>query len=184
MKWPKLLLLLLFCSFQDAEWADPKYKAANTAASAAWQTPDEKQIFFYVNLARMFPKEFAEKYVKPHIKNSGYHRSLYDTMVKLKPRTALAPDQTLFNFADCFAKEAGKKGYVGHQRKKCANGGFAECCSYGADSPLAVVMQLLVDDKIPSLGHRKILLDPYYSKMGVATREHKSYGTNTVLDIQ
>ncbi len=180
----RLLLLFIVCSsFQAADWSAPKYQAARTADKSEWQTQEEKDVFFYVNLARMFPKEFAEKYVKEHIQTSAYHRSLYQTLYKTPAMKPFQPSKELYTFAECFAKEAGKKGYVGHKRTKCADGSFAECCSYGADDPLDVVMNLLVDDKTPSLGHRKILLDAGYTKMGVSTQPHKTYSTNTVLDI-
>jgi hypothetical protein len=49
-------------------------------------------------------------------------------------------------------------------------------------SPVDVVMQLLVDEDVESLGHRMILLGSY-TKIGAATRPHTAYRTNSVLDL-
>ena len=57
-----------------------------------------------------------------------------------------------------------------------------ECCQYGTDNALGVVMQLLIDEGIESLGHRKILMGDY-TLIGVAMRPHIAYRVNTVLDL-
>lgn len=177
-------LVLLICTVTLTSFQDAKYTACDTASAITWLSTEEKQVFYYVNRARMFPKEFAAEFVLKDKKKSGYYGSLYQTLVTMKALPALKPDKTLFDYALCFSKEAGTKGYVGHKRMKCADGKFAECCSYGMYTALEIVMQLLVDDGLPSLGHRKILLDAGHSRMGVSIQPHKQYGTNAVLDIQ
>jgi uncharacterized protein YkwD len=44
-------------------------------------------------------------------------------------------------------------------------------------------MQLLIDDGIESLGHRKNILEPKYQWIGIAIEPHKTYRTNCVMDF-
>ena len=89
----------------------------------------------------------------------------------------------------------GRDGRTGHvtaagetmsqrMKKFKAEGGLrAENCSYSKETPLAVVMQLLIDNGVPSLGHRKNILLKEAGNIGVGTAPHKSYGTNTVMNF-
>ena len=54
------------------------------------------------------------------------------------------------------------------ERIKCNDGNYAECCSYGMHSAKDIVMQLLIDHDVPSLGHRENCLNNEYSKIGVS----------------
>ena len=49
-------------------------------------------------------------------------------------------------------------------------------------SGLEIVIQLLIDQGVSSLGHRYICLGTY-ARVGVSIKPHKSYGTNCVLDF-
>jgi hypothetical protein len=75
---------------------------------------------------------------------------------------------------------------VGHERKtqdsKLKKHYYGECCDYGHNDALEIVLSLLIDEGIPSLGHRDVCLSNYV-KLGVAIQPHKRYGTNTVLDF-
>ncbi len=88
----------------------------------------------------------------------------------------------------------GKTGKIGHKStdgtktfvriKRYAKGGYmGENCAYGPSDPLAIVMQLLVDDGVPSLGHRKTILSSNYKFVGIAIEPHKKYGHNCVQDF-
>ena len=46
-----------------------------------------------------------------------------------------------------------------------------------------VVIDLFVDDGVPSRGHRKNLLSPRYRVIGVGCAPHKAYGTICVMDL-
>jgi len=52
----------------------------------------------------------------------------------------------------------------------------------GSNNGKAIVMQLLIDDGIPSRAHRKNILNPAYHKAGVAVGKNKSYGWMTCID--
>lgn len=58
----------------------------------------------------------------------------------------------------------------------------AENISAGEDDPRRVVIQLLVDDGIPSRGHRKNLFNPDLHQAGAGEAPHTQYGTICVID--
>jgi uncharacterized protein YkwD len=61
--------------------------------------------------------------------------------------------------------------------------GGEECLSYGSNTGVDIVLQLLVDDGVQSRGHRKILLNPDASKIGVGFGEHPKYNYMCTLDL-
>jgi hypothetical protein len=180
-----LILLSSFTIQTPDPWADPKYKAANTAKDIDYLTAEEKNVFYFVNLARIDPKKFAEVYIKRLLPGNNYEKSLYQTLNSMKPVPLWTPDPKMFELAKCWAIEAGKSGVIGHDRKKCKESNYlAECCSYGEATGLEIVLQLLIDSDVPSLGHRKALLSPAYKIMGVSIQPHKKWTYNAVLDMR
>lgn len=175
------------------EWNDPKYNACNTAAKAKYMSAEEREMIWILNMARINPQHFCKTVVAPYSKDNGidmdserYYLSLMKQMRYMEPLGILQPDRAAFTSAECHANTSGRKGYTGHKRQssECRNVQKfnGECCSYGVDEPVGVIVTLLVDEDVPSLGHREILLGGY-SKIGVAERPHSQYGTNTVLDL-
>lgn len=165
-------------------WNDSKYLSANTAKNEKYLTPDEKQVYYYLNLVRMNPKLFADTYLK-NLKNSDdrYESSLYKELQNLNPLPLLMPDRKLYESARCHAEESGKRGYVGHERFKCKEDYMGECIYYGETDALGIVTELLVDKGVESLGHRKIMLDNF-TRLGVSIKPHKTYGENCVMDFR
>jgi len=172
---------------------------ANTTESSTFLTPQEKQVFLYTNLARIYPKKFAlfykeylikydENGYKKFKKRDRYYYTFYKSLLKLdkskKKLLSLKPSIEMYKLAKCWAKESGRKGLIGHKRKKCKKGYSAECCSYSyTDDALENVLLLFIDEGVKSLGHRKILLDNY-TLMGVSLQKHKAYGYCAVLDLK
>jgi len=58
----------------------------------------------------------------------------------------------------------------------------AENISTGEDDPRMVVIQLLVDDGVPSRGHRRNLFNPDLHQAGAGAAAHSQYGTVCVID--
>ena len=158
---------------------------ANTAGNETYLSEREKQVYYYLNLVRLAPRLFAETYLS-NCKTSKdpYESGLYSELLKLKTLPLLKPNQKLFESAKCHAIESGEKGYVGHDRFKCIKYFMGECCQYGVSEALDIVIDLLVDQGVSSLGHRRICLSPGYTELGVSIQPHKSYGVNAVLDFQ
>lgn len=162
---------------------DPKNAGANSAINEDYLTAEEKQIFYFLNLCRINPKEFADTYLSD-LQNSpdNYESSLYEELQHLQPLPVLKPNRKLFESAKCHAVESGMAGYVGHNRGKCVQYFRGECCQYGVSDALEIVTALLIDQGVPSLGHREICLGNY-TELGVSIQPHKSYGVNAVLDF-
>lgn len=165
---------------------------ANTAKDISYLSLEEKAVYTWLNLARMYPSTFAavlKEYAFANgLKESSYAKSLYKTLLNnTKPMEPVYPSDRLREYAECHAINSGKLGYVGHNRAqtlcKKMNFGYGECCAYGSAYGREIVFQLLIDDRVPSLGHRKICLDSNYTAMGVAIRPHRTYRFNAVLDF-
>lgn len=45
-------------------------------------------------------------------------------------------------------------------------------------------MQLIIDDGVPSRGHRENIFKPNFSKIGIYTGTHKVYNYMTCMDFQ
>jgi hypothetical protein len=175
------------------EWNDPKYLKCNTATKVSYMDTKEKEVIYILNLLRANPKLFANTVVQKYPDRSGQkylrktreYKSLLSTLQKMEPLPLLYPDAAGYSSAQCHANSSGKRGYVGHERnqscksKKLFDG---ECCDYGHNEALDIVLALLIDERVPSLTHRKICLG-LYNKIGVSIQPHKKYRYNAVLDF-
>lgn len=116
--------------------------------------------------------------------DSYYYMSLFKTLKNMDSLDPLYPDRQLYRTAECWAEEAGERGLKGHDRIYCRSDYHAEACDYGNNNGFDVVLNLLVDKYVPSLGHRKALLGDF-STMGAAIRPHDSgLEYNAVLDFK
>ena len=171
------------------EWIIQELSAANTAKDVEVLSSEEKEVICYINLARLYPKKFAaieitKCLVDGSYSESGYVNSLMNTLKHMKPVGALYFNDNMYQLAKCFAEESGVSGYVGHYRKTCKKGYDAECCSYGCETGRQIVLQLLIDEGVPSLGHRIICLDKSMEKVGVNIQLHAKYNNCCVLDFK
>ena len=164
---------------------------SNTAIDEDYLSQEEKNIYLYSNLARTSPQKFNRFYIdfvksrrvnwKELFSKNNYYKSLSTDLLSQKPLEALYPDRELYELAKCWAKESGEKGITGHNRISCPDVG-RENCSYGYSKGLEIVMQLLIDDGIASLGHRTNILSSSKG-LGAAIQPHTKYGSCSVLDF-
>lgn len=110
------------------------------------------------------------------------------------PLPPLADDPRLAAAALAHAVEQSRTGAIGHdsadgptmgariKRGLVFYGSLAETISYGQNTPDDVVRQLLVDDNVPSRGHRKILLLAELHFVGVGCATHPVYRFSCVQD--
>lgn len=160
----------------------------------------EKEILELLNAARTNPKKFIETHALPYIQENGleknrYAKSLVQDLKETKPMGVLKSAPALTAVARYHAKDMGTTGGLGHtstdgtpfnirvRTQSKAQGMIAENCAYGQTSALDFVMQLLIDDGIESLGHRKNILEAKYQWVGIAIEPHKTYHTNCVMDF-
>lgn len=187
-----LLLFFFTLTFSAQGWTESQLAKANTAKNSSYLTEAEREAILYINLARLYPKQFAEleveKYYGPskygdYLKESQWRTSLIIDLQNREPIHALEFDATLYQDAKCFSKEMGEAGTIGHERKKCKKNNYAECCSYGMDTGKDIALQWLIDHNVESLGHRKICMDVSYSKIGISVHVHKKWQTCAVAEI-
>ena len=183
------------CSNANAQaFSAAQLDSANTAKSVTQLSSEEKNVIKLINLARMYPKQFAKNYVaKYDEKKTGYaydasytkdKTSLISELNAMKPMKPLVFDSEMYELAKCWCLESGKSGEIGHNRKNCKSGYNGECCSYGFSGALDIVMQLMIDNNVPGYGHRKIILTPYYTKIGIKNGSHKTYSFCSVIDFK
>lgn len=179
----------------STEWNNPQYEQCNTAANEKFMTAKEKELIYILNLVRTNPSLFANTVVTKYPALTGredllndkyYYQSLLETLRKMEQQTLLFGDMECYASASCHAQKSGSTGYTGHTRSgvdcKTKKHYLGECCDYGHNDPLAIVLSLLIDEGVPSLGHRSILLGDYES-IGVSIKPHKTYRYNAVLDF-
>ena len=180
-------LFLSFFLFATAvygqTWTDKELTAANTFEMVTYLSASEKETFQYLNLARMYPAKYAKIELVNEDKTSGNYKSLIKTLNAMVPVSALTFDKKAFESATCFAKEQSISGEIGHDRKNCKSYFYGECCSYGMSTGKNIIVQLLIDEGVESLGHREICLSSAYSAVGIAFKAHKTYGFCCVLDF-
>jgi len=180
----------------SAEFSKLQYALCNTAATANYMSRTEKNVIWILNIVNAYPKIFAKEVVEKYPDRSGrsylkedsfYFQSLLVTLNKMKAQAILQPSKKCFESAFCHAATSGKVGYVGHDRQttNCAvlqyfNG---ECADYGHNDAFEIIMALLIDRDVPSLGHRTICLYGF-EVVGVSIQPHTTYGHNAVLDFK
>ena len=187
-----LLFLFQFSIVNAQNWTTAQIERANTAKNIEYLTTTEKECILYINLCRLYPKDFlkyevvnyfgTEKY-GDYVKNSSYRQSLMNLLNYMQPIEPLYFDNEAYKNAKCFAIEQGKAGTTGHTRINCKDGNYAECCAYGMDTGKDIVLQLLIDHDVPSLGHRINCLNKAYTKIGVSVQNHAKWDTCAVIDM-
>jgi hypothetical protein len=187
------VLMSFNCFSQDDDFTEEEKEKANTAVKSDYLSQMGRGIIYNMNLCRINPQKFLKHkleksaYIKENeifLKQSpSYLTSLKKKLKSMKSLDPINPDKALFETALCLALQQEKSGEIGHTRKKCKSDYYGECCSYGMQDAEGVVIQLLIDLNVPSLGHREILLGKY-TTVGVASKGHKKYGHCTVLDFK
>lgn len=86
---------------------------------------------------------------------------------------------------------SGKTGHIGHDSSKpyermerygSWEGLSGENIAYGDDSARMIVMQLIIDDGVPTRGHRENIFSQEFRYTGVAVGGHPIYRTMCVID--
>lgn len=166
--------------------------SANTAVNEDYLTEEEKNIYLFTNLARMYPRKFNDFYrayaikdgKEAKLRSNKYYTSLSKDLKTMKPVGALLPEKKMFELAECWAVESGERGLLGHDRVNCPRGYSGENCGYGWDpTGLYFVMLLIIDEGVQGVGHRKNILYGEFKGLGAAIREHKEYKYDAVQNF-
>jgi uncharacterized protein YkwD len=177
------------------QWPAGVIEQTLALSGADYLEHEEMMVIFYSNLARVNGPLFLETILEPYLENSNmdntrYVRSLKKDLKDTKDLIPLKPDKVLYDIANNYALKAGKKGWTGHknfrERYQPALEEFssvAENCDYGYQEGLNIVIHLLIDEGISSLGHRKNILNKSFTGVGVAIQPHKTYRHNCVMSF-
>ena len=170
----------------NSAWTTEEIKHANTAATCPYMNQVEKDVVLYNNLARLFPKKFVRVELADEPETANV-RSLKSELKSMQPIAALTIHEQETELAQCWALKSGEKGIVGHKRDGCEPyylGGIgAENCSYGKSTGREIILQLLIDEGVSSLGHRKNCLNDKLIAIGVGFATHKVYDYCCVMDF-
>jgi len=175
--------------FTEAEIAQ-----ANTAAGISSLSQMEKDIIFYCNLARLDGTKFWVAYGNQATGSDAYVSSLETDLKATSGLAMLQPEKSLMEAAAYHANDMSTNNFFDHTSSDGTSFGnrvysfyggnaIAENISAGMGTALGVVLQLLVDDGLPRLGHRKNILGANYKAIGVKTATHKTWRTVTVQDF-
>ncbi len=105
----------------------------------------------------------------------------------------LTPKEGLTRTARDHAQDQGKTGQTGHTGRDHSDvsaranrhgkwrGKIGENIQYGHATAARIVSSLLIDDGVPSRGHRKIILEPRFRYIGVAFGPHPKFRHMCVL---
>ena len=175
-------------------FAEAEIAKANTAAGISSLTQMEKDIILYCNLARLDGTKFWAAYGDQATGSSAYVSSLVTDLKAISGLAMLEPEKSLMDAAAYHANDMSINNFFEHTSSDGTSFGdrvygfydgnaIAENISAGKNTALGVVLQLLVDDGVSSLGHRKNILSSKYKAIGVKTVTHKTWRTVTVQDF-
>lgn len=114
-------------------------------------------------------------------------KELVKVLPGMKKADVLHPSEGLYKAAADLADYQSKTGKTGHVGDKgetlkkriskygTSSGTIAENVSYGEESPLMVVISLLIDDGVSSRGHRLNIMDHALKKAGAKWATHLRY---------
>lgn len=146
----------------------------------------EQELFYWTNLMRKNPPAFCKTVVKEFLHqfpeaNSAESRSLINDLKQTKTGLPfLLPDEGLIRMAKTHAADLKSRGgIISHQSSSGKGfvdrikevGGYrcgAENVFVGTPQALEVLILLLIDKGVRDKGHRKNLLDPSFTLMGVS----------------
>ena len=196
------LLTLTFISFKidDQEWDRATIAKCKTAKDTDYLTAEEKGVIFYINLVRVNPNLFAKTYLRNYLDTAAIEKSIYlESLIKelesMSSIDVVEPKYDLYEEARKHATDMGIQGKTGHISLKGESYGkrasklsnrylmALENCQYGYSDALSIVIDLLIDEDIPDLSHRKSLLNKEVKYVGASIRKHKVYGYNCVIEM-
>ena len=178
-------------------WEKTEIDKANTSYNTESLNDFEKDVILYTNLARLNGRKFCEIYIIPLLKsrpNNLYIKSLIKDLNETNNLPMLLPNSILIKAAEYHATDLGKSGTFEHEStdgtsfsKRMSSFGYnnpaGENLYGGFEDPLGVVVDLLIDEGIKDVGHRKNILDKDFNAIGVSRKPHTKYDYNVVMDF-
>ena len=188
-------------------------KSTPVSTNAIVSAGINQEILQELNLCRSNPSRYSEKLSKmlplyngnlfrrpgkiPIRTNEG-SENVKECINQLKATSPMPPlrhSSMLALAAKAHTEDTGPKGTTGHtgsdgsdpferiQRFGEWMGSAGEIIDYGGDTAEAVVIDLLIDDGVPSRGHRTSILTPTFLFAGVSYGPHSIYEHMCVVDL-
>jgi uncharacterized protein YkwD len=159
----------------------------------------EFEYLYWVNLMRQNPPDFHQRYVVPFLQQfpeavSEESRSLTPAMRSLSTLPLLSPSRGLYVVSSIHAGFLARTGRISHSGEggkdfgaRMAEAGVTSCAGEvifeGKDDMLVALILLLIDHRVPGLGHRKSLLNPEFTRTGVAVHYSRDGRAVMVQDL-
>ncbi len=183
------------------------------AAEVGYLTPQEREVVAELNLARRFPKAYAEivrewrrsfkdrfSYVRQGVTfTTKEGLAAVDEAIEFLSLTAplplLIPSCGISRAARDHVRDQALNGGVGHRggdgsdplarmsRHGSVGLSAGEIIGYGHGQARDIVVLLLVDDDVPGRGHRQSIFTPTFTRVGVAIGPHLRYRWACVIDF-
>lgn len=192
----KLMLTYIIIAAFFISCESLKTKTPNVELVIDEPTAFEMAILAEVNLARSNPRSYFDNYIAPQESafSSSYFKSCKTDMYRAGNLASLSYKEGLYKVAKAHVLTQGQTTKTGHNRtngkswQQTINGygtySYAgENISYGITNARGIVIQLLVDDGVSSLGHRKNMLSTDFDSVGVAYGKHSAYRAMCVMDF-
>ena len=165
----------------------------------------QRAVLAEVNFARTDPAGYAKQRLEEEFRRKK-DNGAYSQLLKTKPVAALQLNPRLTKAADLYAKFMAEKNRIGHNERgtpytRMAEEGYGyraageniACGSFPGmnadetpeEAAVIFVKQWIVDSGVPSLGHRKNILSPLFTEIGVGFGRNpkSSYVNYTVQDF-
>jgi hypothetical protein len=159
---------------------------------------DQVDWFYWTNYSRQRPRAFWDSVVVAFLKTypnltSKYSASLKSDLYNAPSLPILLPNRNLFSLAGNHASDlARKKSAPSHSstngnsfQERMLQAKIVRCAgeniSFGPKNAVLALVLLYIDEGLPDMGHRKSLLTPAYTQMGVGI---SNYPNNMVMVIQ
>jgi len=184
---------------------------SRSVEEAKFLSPLENLVVREINTARMAPKDYAslhEQYKKhydgkvlklptqtPILTKEGVGGVIEAIryLRSIKPLPPLNPSKGMSSGARDHVKDQGSSGSTQHKGRDGSQPWervnrygtwektIGENIAYGSDKARSIVMSLIIDDGVPSRGHRKNIFNPDFRVIGVACGHHATYRTLCVI---
>lgn len=182
-------------------------------ASMSYLTPLEKEVFYELNRVRRNPRGYANyvKELLPYFdgnllnypgeislvtqEGAAAVKECYDALLSAQPLDSLRPSRGLSMAARDHVEDQGETASTGHDGSDGSSpfdrmeryGAWlktaGENIDYGNQNARRIVLSLLIDDGVPSRGHRANILNPDFKAVGIACGPHKRYRYMCVMDL-
>ncbi|MDR1899371.1 MAG: hypothetical protein LBQ55_05125 [Treponema sp.] len=196
----------------DPDAAHWDIEALDTAGNVDYLSPVEKDVILEMNKVRSDPKKYAELYIKPRLQyfsgnlyqtpgsiaiqtNEGKKavEGCINVLSKMRGVQPLLPERGLFLAARDHTLDQGRTGRTGHdgsdkstpasRTARYGQGSYVgENIAYGSRTGRETIIDLLVDDGVPSRGHRQNIMNRDYNQTGTSTGPHQQYGSVCVIN--